>query len=128
MSTVRWKFFDTETNESITLPLNPNKADATTAAREFAFGYSPDGVLRGFDPGPDKPMSWTFSGVILEKAHYDLLLAWAKRSSVLVITDHVGRVVEVLIEKFDPIERPASRRYPWKADYTMTCLLLKEPL
>ena len=123
--TVRWVIRDTVTDESITVPVNPNKMGSPTAARTLKWSFAPDGVLRGIDTGAERPVSWTFSGVLLDKNHYDLLLAWAQRDTVLHITDHLDRTFEVIIERYDPIERRPSGTRPWRATYTITCLLLK---
>jgi hypothetical protein len=124
--TVRWTFTDTETDETITVPVNPNKMSSPTAARTLKWSHAPDGVLRGIDTGAERPVSWTFSGVIFTKSHYDLLLTWAQRDTVLEISDHLGRTFEVIIEQYDPVERRPTGTKPWRATYTISCLLLRE--
>ena len=79
--------------------------------------------------GMDKaigPVEWTFGGVLLTKDHYDSLLEWTKKLTVVRITDHLLRTFEVIITRFDPVERLPTATRAWRADYTMTCLLLKE--
>lgn len=124
--TVRWVFTDTDTAETATVELNPNKMDTPTTPRSLTWGFSSDGVLRGVDLGNDSPAEWSFSGAILTKSHYDLLLSWAQRDEILHVTDHLARTFEVLIRQFDPVERLPNATRPWRADYAMTCLLLKE--
>lgn len=124
--TVRWIFTDTATAETATVVINPNAMESPTTARQFEWGFSIDGQLRGAETGPAQPAEWSFSGVILTKNHYDMLLAWSQRDEVLHVTDHLARTFEVLITKYDPVERLPTRARPWRADYAMTCLLMKE--
>lgn len=123
--TVRWTFTDTETSEVASLILNPNKMSTPTFAREPQFGWTPGAGFAGLDRGQATPTSWTFEGVILTKAHYDRLLEWAERGVVLRVDDHLGRAFGIIIEKYDPIERLPTALRAWRADYTMTCLLLE---
>lgn len=126
---VRWKFHDTTNSDVVTLPINPNKMSSPTFPRNMTWAWgSKSGLnrMRGIDLVVDAAPSWTFSGVILTEEHHDLLLDWAKRLTVLHVDDHLGRTFEVMIQKFDPVERLPTPRRPFRADYTMTCLLLKE--
>lgn len=128
MSVVRWRFLDIATSEEILLPLNPNTMSTPTETRNLSFAWGVKvGVerMRAFQAPPDSPAQWTFGGVILEQSHYDLLVSWSGRLSILRIQDHIGRQFKVMIQKFDPVERRATPSRPWKADYTMTCLFLE---
>ena len=119
-------FFDVRTGEKVLLPYNPNTMDSPTTPREMTFAWNAGGRISSLDRGALSPTQWSFGGVILEKYQYGLLLSWAERNHVLRVTDHLGRTFEIIIEKFDPIERLPTPRRQWRADYTMTCLLLKE--
>lgn len=126
---VRWVFVDTVTSESVALPLNPNAMTSPSFSRNLSWAWgSKWGTdrMRGIDAPPSSAPEWTFSGVILTKSHYDLLLAWAGRLNILTVTDHLGRTFRVLISKFDPVERLPTPLRSWRADYTMTCQLLEE--
>lgn len=129
MSMVRWKFHDTTNSDVVSLPLNPNQMSTPTTPRNMSWAagvkvglFSP----RGIDNPMDNPTQWTFGGVILTQSHYELLLAWAQRLTILHVDDHLGRTFEIMIQKFDPVERLPTATQPWRVDYTMTCLLLKE--
>lgn len=135
MSVVRWIFRDISDGESVVLPLNPNKMSSPTFQRnmEFAWGTRANeswsgGIsrIRAIDNGQGQPTTWTFEGVILKESHYNLLLAWTKRLQVLHMTDHLSRTFEVIIQRFDPIERLPSATNAWRVDYSMSCLLLRE--
>lgn len=132
MSVIRWVFEDTETSESVRLPLNPKEMSSPFPARELAFAWTAHaeqgiGRARIFDRTRSTPVEWSFGGVILYKSHYDLLLDWAQRMNLLRVTDHLGRTFEIIIQSLDVRERQRTMAtQEWRADYTMTCLLLKE--
>lgn len=126
---VRWKFTEADDDTHfVRLTLNPNTMSTPTNPRSMTWawgskaGYS---RMRGFDGVPQTPTQWTFGGVILTKDHYDQLLDWAGRLKVLRVDDHIGRAYSVMITKYDPVERLPTATKPWRADYTMTCLLLE---
>lgn len=121
----RWRFEDQVTSEAVRLTLNPNKMGAPSRPRSMTWATGSTGPIRGIDvPGP--AFEWSFSGVLFTEAHYSLLLSWTQRLVPLHITDHLGRTFEAVIRKFDPVERLPTARAPWRADYTITCLFLKE--
>ena len=127
--TVRWKFEDRETDEIVYLPINPREMSSPTIGRQMQYAWGSSAGrerIRAIDLGVQQPTTWTFTGVILTKSHYDLLLEWADRLHVLRVTDHLDRTFEIIIQKFDPIERLPTATRSWRADYTMECLLLKE--
>lgn len=123
---VRWRFTDTATSDEVILPLNPKSMSTPTSGRDVSFGWSSGDALSGVDHGQGTPTTWTFDGVILVKSHDDLLLEWAERAEVIRIDDHLGRAFEVIFETYESTERKPTPTRPFKADYTMTCLLLKE--
>lgn len=126
--TQRWLLNDPAAPLSVYVPINPNKMEAPARPRNMQWAWGTawgQDRMRGIDqPGP--ATQWTFSGLLLTKAHYDLLLDWSGKLTRLNITDHLERTFEVVIQKFDPVERLPTRQRAWRADYTMTCLLLKE--
>lgn len=128
MTVIRWRITEPVSTDAAIVQINPNKMDAPTTARTMTFAWGEKwglDIMRGIDR-PTPPRSWTFGGVLLTEAHYNLLLTWTKRLQVVHITDHLGRTFKVVIQKFDPVERLPTATKPWRADYTMTCLLLGE--
>lgn len=127
MSVIRWILTDVDTGDSVRVPINPYEMSSPTESRSmsWAWGAAPGAVMRGVDLGSDRATEWTFTGVLLTKSHYDLLLSWTKRLATVQITDHLDRTFETIIQKFDPIERLPTAHREWRADYTITCLLLR---
>lgn len=128
MSVVKWRFRDLGTSEEVLLPLNPNSMTSPTRPRNLSWAWGTKiGIerMRGFDAPPDSAPTWQFGGVIITQSHYELLLAWAGRTAILRVQDHLGRRFKVVIQKFDPVERLPTATKPWRADYQMTCLFLE---
>lgn len=126
--TVRWTFTEPISGDSWVVPINPNEMDAPARPRNMSYAYGSkwgQDRIRAMDRTTSPP-TWSFSGVLLTQEHYDSLLEWSKKLAVVQIADHLGRTFEVVITQFDPIERLPTANRPWRADYTMTCLLLKE--
>lgn len=130
VSVVRWKFVNTVDDTEVVLPLNPNEMSSPTNTRSLQFAWTSresfEGRPRLIDSGITTPTEWTFGGVMKTKAHYDLLLEWAKLAQILRVTDHLGRTFEIIITKFSPVPRRQSALNDWRYTYTMNCLLLKE--
>lgn len=75
---------------------------------------------------PDLPGTWSFSGKVRTKVDYDALLAWAQVSGRIRITDHLGRVHEVLPQSFEPEPVPRNGvANPWLFAYTFKMLYLR---
>lgn len=125
--TVRWVFADS--TESWTVPINPDQMDSPHTTRDVQAangGVKVTAIRRPrlFErPSPAKEFS--FGGVIRTKEHYDELLRWTKKNGPIQISDHLGRTFEVLITSFAPTDRRVTQGVPWRARYTMTCLLLR---
>lgn len=122
----RWLFQDTVTGARTHVPINPNEMETPTAPRNMDYasgGFA--GRLRAIDGPPSSAPTWSFKGVSLTKEHYDLLLAWTKALHILRVTDHLGRTFEIIIQKFDPVERLPTPSKEWRTDYTIECLLLR---
>ena len=103
-----------------------NPASMTSMAQPHttkAMPASPiDGNVRALR-SPDHPFIWSFSGKIRTKADYDALLAWTSRPNRLQLTDHLGRVHEVLPQRFSPTPVEKSGVVdPWLFMYTIDCL------
>jgi len=120
MATVRWTLVEKDTNLSWQMPANPNTMSALPAQRQLA--TTPSG--RTFQSStPAQPFQW--GGVILHQAHYDALEQWARKPGVIVVTDHLQRTFEILIEAFRPAPEPGRRPGVRRVKYTMTALFLR---
>lgn len=75
---------------------------------------------------PDLPSTWSFTGKVRSKADYDALLAWSRVSGRIRVTDHLGRIHEVLPQAFEPVSVAKSGvPNPWLFTYTFKTLYLR---
>jgi hypothetical protein len=122
----RWVFHDPVTNETWTVPINPNEMGTLFPEKNIMVQVTSavDGQALLFE-GQSSPVSWEFSGVILTVAHHQELLRWSRKRNRIRITDHYGRVIECYLTKFAPVPKRSQRK--WKHDYTMSAIITKTP-
>ena len=120
----KWQLYDPVALDTLIFGHNP--ITMTSMAQGHATkstATSPiDGKVRAYRQ-PDKPFLWSFSGKVRTKADYDALLAWTARPNRLRLTDHFGRVHDVLPQRFlpTPVERSGMGN-PWLFAYTFETL------
>jgi len=120
----RWQLYDPVALDTFHFSHNP--ATMTSMAQSHAtksLATSPiDGKVRSART-PDKPFVWSFSGKLRTQAEYDALDAWVNRPNRLRVTDHFGRVHEVLGQHFSPtpVEKSGVPN-PWLFGYTVDTL------
>lgn len=129
MTTTRWILYDPVAVETWTMPINPDSVSPIPARKRslrFARGQRADQRVRTMaTPAPIGEFTW--AGVIRTEAHYNTLVAWAKKTNAIQVTDHRGKVYRVFINSFDPTDRPPTRRTSWRLRYTMKTSLLEGP-
>ncbi len=123
MSVVRWIFHDTVSDESVTLPYNPNGMTSPfLAQRTDRAPKSPiDGEIRAIR-AKAPPKEWTFTGFIRSQEHHDLLLSWGQRVTPIEVTDHLNRTFLVRFVEFSVDEKKPTKKTGWRFTYTMRCL------
>lgn len=122
--TVRWVLHDVATDESWTMPINPDSMSSPLSKRVLRVTTGQIGGRKRVFQTPPQPQEWEWSGVIRTKAHYDALVDWAKRSVEVDVTDHLERTFRVFINAFVPEERPPTPQTPWRGRYTMKTTIL----
>jgi hypothetical protein len=120
----RWQLYDPVADQTLIFAHNP--ATMTSMAQPHttkSLATSPiDGKVRSTRI-PDKPFVWSFSGKVRNQADYDALLAWVNRPNRLHLTDHFGRVHDILGQHFSPtpVEKSGVPN-PWLFGYTIDTL------
>lgn len=125
----RWVFFDPSNGEQWVFPVNPNKMNSPFPPRNITMAHGTHAGpnrIRAMDMAPSGPASWTFGGVILTRAQHEALTDWASRNRMLRLTDHLGRTFEVVVQNFNPTDRRPTPGRPWRGQYEMTCLALRQ--
>lgn len=128
MATTRWQLRDTDTDETWTMPINPDSmSPVPLVSRSFRHagtrrrGRRTPRTFSG--PPPAKTLQW--AGVIRTQDHYDQLVRWARKSVEVEVTDHIGRRFIVLPTAFRPEDRRPTPRTPWRLRYEMESILLE---
>ena len=121
---IRWSLYDPVAMDTLAFPNNPSSMTSMAQPHVTrSMAMSPiDGHVRAIRT-PDHPFVWSFSGKLRTKADYDAMLAWTHRPNRLRLTDHFGRVHEVLGQRFSPtpVEKSGERN-PWLFVYTVDTL------
>lgn len=123
---MRWQLHDLVADETYTFKHNPKVMTSMAPPHQTkSMARAIDGKVRGLRT-PDHPFVWSFSGKVRNKSEYDTLLAWSRRPNRLRLTDHVGRVHDVLPQKFSatPVEK-SGMGDPWLFEYTIETLYLR---
>lgn len=120
----RWRMYDA--NGSYTFPRNPSGMTSPFGERNIHTKTSSavDGQVLLFEGAKQAP-EWTFTGRTLEADHYEALRAWVydRLGRRVVIVDHFGRNLVVVLKKFDPIPKRAVGKY-WSHEYTVTAIVI----
>ena len=125
--TTHWTFTETATGDTWTMPTNPNTMSGLPMTKQLAtvnWTRQGDRRLRTFQSRTTaEPFEW--SGVILTAQHYQDLYDWSRKPGVIVVTDHLQRSFEVIIQSFVPEAKPGRRPGDPKRTYKMSTLFLR---
>ena len=124
MDVVRWKFLEVETSLEYTVEINPNKMSSYRFSREYDWARHDQARMRGVRSNR-QPKDWTFGGVVRTETHHDALIEWQRKPGKVRVTDHLGRVFEVMMRSVDMIDRRPSGDNTWRFEYQFNCLLLR---
>ncbi len=130
MSVLRWRLQDPAdaTPDGVyEFPWNPNKMTSPFPARQLTAKATTaiDGQVLLWE-GATMPANWTFGGAIKDAAHYEALRSWVyDRQGRLLVHDHFGRMLVVVLKEFkpDPGEKMRVGRY-WYHTYTVDAVVL----
>lgn len=120
---VRWIFEEVETGATYTVEINPNEMESWLYSKDIS--WSKHGSRMAGIEARRGPVAETFSGIVRSKSHHDALIAWQKKPGKLRITDHLGRVFEVMAEAVDMIDRRPTGANAWRFHYTFRCQVLR---
>jgi len=97
----RWLFTDPVTSESWRVPWNPDSM--TSPYRKVGVESLPESAVdtRIRAMVTEQPVEWTFEGAMKGWTHYDTLLEGGRKPNPIVITDHLGRNITVLLTQLE---------------------------
>lgn len=121
---LRWTMFDPTTSTTYTFERNPNEMSSPFPARNLQplATTAVSGRPIVFE-GSSQPYEWSFGGDAVTKAQYEALRTWSEKKGYVYVSDHYGRVIPVLMTKFDPTPKRAVGKY-WRHTYRMTTLIV----
>lgn len=128
MTTVkRWVITDPYDSNPATntylFPRNPADMTSVFPERAVASMTTTAGAILVYE-GATPAKSWQFSGPLLDKQQYLDLDQWVYgRKRRVVITDHYGRNITVVLQTLDVVPKRRVNYY-WSHDYTVTALIL----
>lgn len=121
MAVKRWRFRGE--GEDWTVPINPNAMSSLFPQRAITARTTTAGATLLFE-GARQPAPWTFSGVILNAAHYEGLRHWVYDiKQRVIITDHYGRDIQCVLTAFTPTPVRGVNR-PWRHTYEVSATVL----
>lgn len=119
-----WQLYDPVTLVTVSLDINPNDGGTPglTKAVNSQSTVAPDG-LPIFYQGNNEPQMMEFSGFVYEEEQLDVLLEWAAKNRIILITDDLARAYRVMVTSFIP-KRIRRSRKPYYHSYTMTAMVM----
>lgn len=122
MALHKWLYTDPQTSSTYEFPRNPEKMTSPVLDRAITAQGTLGGGFATWE-GQAVAKQMTFTGRVLNKAHYDALVAWHKKQNRFTITDHFGRVMTVVPLSSDLVPDTKRTSY-WNHEYTITVLVL----
>lgn len=122
MSIVRRWIFAAE-GHTYTVPLNPEAMQSLFGQRAVTAKATLAGRVL-LTEGVTPPVTWSFSGQILDAEHFEALRHWVYDINQRVtITDHFGRRIVCALQSFTP-EPKRAVGHAWRHTYTVKALVL----
>lgn len=122
----RWVLRDTVTNETYTFSQNPSTVTSFEPAyqteTEVRSGRDARILAQRQRPAPTE---WSFGGKYRTSEIYDALESWCSRSNLLELTDHLGRVFQLVLTEFIPEEFPPTKKIAWWGTYEVKGKLIR---
>lgn len=127
MARIAWRWEDPTEGTVEYMSINPNSGASPTyqktltKATSTAPGVSSQVLIY---EGAEPPSDFPFSGVILYQEQYEFLQRAYEKRHLLRLTDDLGRVFTLYLERFAP-QRMLSRTYPWRHTYEASAVIVR---
>lgn len=118
--TTKWIFTDPVGLDTLTFVRNP--FEMATPTRPHRTQVMPGALAyrKGQLPTP-----WSFRGHLNSQDEYTFFRIWADKPNAIQITDHLGRVHEVMPQSFEPVPRRTRQGNQWRFEYTFRALYMR---
>ena len=136
MPRVAWELYDPITDETYSMPVNPyadggSNSITKPAAWAVQAGMYQDGsavdhisTILFAQPKQFEPFSYT--GRTYYEIEHTALEDWASRNYPIYLTDDLGRIWLIMIERFEPRRLPTTRAKPYKHEYMLSGYIIEQ--
>lgn len=130
-----WKFYDPDTLEEYTWPVNPN-SDSGSHSLNKSLNYNVSAAfyqnaagshhiadlinVQSVDQTP-----FSYDGNVYDVDQLNALDYWSNKDHAVYLTDDLGRTFVVYVSKFT-YSRVRSRQFPYKHSYNISGIILEE--
>lgn len=123
-----WTLHDPEANETWVFPRNPNTMTSPFAPKNTQFFPRRPAAAQWVATSRvlqyrRQPFEWSFGGSIRTEAHWAELKRWCRKSSRLIVTDHLNRSWEIRILSPEFEERQQTARLTHRYRYTVKAII-----
>lgn len=120
----RWTFYDPNTLESYTVPINPDSVTDPSRKKNIVEQptVAPNGALLLVE-GRDQALVKQFSGTILTKEHHEAFNTWFEKRYPVRLTDDNGDQEWIYITEYSP-KRVRSASRPYKRTFQVSAYVL----
>jgi hypothetical protein len=123
MSVLRWVISDPYDGSSYHFPRNPTAMTSLYPDINLTGSATTAGTMLLWQ-GATALKEWTFTGPILDAQQLADLNLWVlQKNRRLNLTDHFGRVINLVFTKLDAIPKRRLNYY-WSHDYTVTAQVI----
>ena len=133
---IAWRLYDPVLDTEYLMPVNPYSDDGSHAiingvGYQSASGFYEDslgnaqvGTIVFGTPGELE--TFRYSGKVYNILDYSNLEAWTMKDYSVYLTDDLGRIFEIIIDRFETRRLRTSTLYPYKHEYTLSGFVLGE--
>ena len=118
MAVVKWEISDGDT--TVNLAYNPVTMSSPFPQKQISISTPLNLVT--LEPSP--AFQWTFEGNVYTDEEYNKLVEWHSKDQILELTDHLGRMWNVISERLDIKDRRDTKKNSQRYTYTWTVLNL----
>ena len=119
---MKWQAIDLIDFSVYTFQVNPNKMTPVHGRKSVTSVPGDNGpLLVSTQAGMQE---FSFSGVLYTKEQYDDLAELVERRHPYAMIDHLGRGFDVILNRFEPEDRPPRPSSTWRYRYTVTGMLI----
>lgn len=119
---VPWIMRDVASDDEYEFAVNPLDMSFPLVQKRLTTQYTTAGKPITWEGRSEVPVV-SFSGTILYREHYEIMLEWLEKSTQIALTDDFGRNFWLFLTEFSPSRR-YSADFPWRHEYSASGLII----